>query len=581
MFYQINKRNLFFICLFHCLIFFQCRENQDSIISDGNDRPVLVSSGVFGRVFDPSGNPLENVEVSFDRTSVLTDKNGVFLLKDQLMNKQGAHIKFKKSSYFEVYRTVIPVKGQVVNLETRLIKRSLTKTIQSAQGGPVESNGNASVIFQANSFQNENSQPYSGSVRVYTYYLDPLADQTLSEMPGNLTGRDKDGKYVVLRTIGMLKVELEDEMGNPLKLNPNLPAEMKVPIPSSLQSKAEEFIPLWYFDQTKGSWIEEGKAKVNGSYYVGNAAHFTFWNWDFPFKAINLKFRLVDELGNPLSGFGFDILDLTQWGHGSGATNNDGTFEGKIPANTSFEMVGLECNSSIIKTFQSQNIDLDLGDVLVPNIKTFNLLLQAVDCNNQAVSNGYVNLTEKQTKSMIYIPLDANGNINTFMSYCGTVAYHLKIVDITNLKEKTDVDFDVNNQSIVDLGEIKVCEELKDFVRINCLGKDNLYSAYVDGSAPGPIQIFAFGPDSTHFRMNILDISQSAGNPNSISLNQYIPNVALYCASNCNTVNYQIIHIGPQGGQIKGTFSGSLLNLDALGPQGNINFSGEFSILRN
>lgn len=582
MLYQMNKRFSIFCSLF-CLslLFFQCRENQDDIILDGNDRPVLVSSGVFGQVFDPAGIPLENVEVSFDRTSVLTDKNGVFLLQNQLMNKQGAPIRFRKSGYFEVYRTIIPVKGQVVSLKTQLIKKSLTKTIQSAQGGPVEANGNASVHFQANSFLDANSQPYSGQVRVFSYYLDPLADQTLSEMPGNLTGRDQDGKYVVLRTMGMLKVELEDDHGNPLKLNPNLPAEMKVPIPLSLQSKAEESIPLWYFDQTKGSWIEEGKAKIMGNYYVGTVSHFTFWNWDFPFQAIHLKFRLVDETGNPLGGLGLDIRDLTQWGHGSGATNNDGTFEGKIPANSKFEMLVLQCNNPVVKTFQSQNTDLDLGDVIVPNLKSFQFILHAVDCNNQAVINGYVDIKNLQLQSTVNIPIQANGSINIHMSYCGITDYTVKIVDFTNLKEKSDIQFQVSNQAVIDLGEIKVCEELKDYVRVNFLGKEYVFTALRTGANPPPIEIFGFGPDSTTISMNIADIYQSTGNPSSIYLNYPPENVNLFCVSNCNTVNYNIIQIGPSGGQIKGTFNGSLVNQNPAGPQGNISFTGEFSIRRD
>lgn len=577
---QFNKSSVVYFLLLCSILIFQCRKNQD-IIQDGTDRPLLVSSGVFGQVFDPSGKPLENVEVSFNQASVYTDKSGVFLLKDQLMNKQGAQIRFRKSGYFEVYRTVIPVKGQIVNLQTQLIRRGLTKTIQSAQGGLVETNGNASVFFQANSFLDANSQPYSGNVRVYSYYLDPLADQTLWEMPGNLTGRDQDGKFVVLRTMGMVKVELEDENGRPLKLNPNLPAEMKVPIPASLQSKAEEFIPLWYYDPVKASWIEEGKAKTNGSYYIGNVTHFTFWNWDFPFKAIHLKFRLVDEAGIPLAGLGFDIRDLTQWGHGSGATNSDGTFEGKIPENSSFEMVVFECNSSAIKTFQTQSADLDLGDVVVPNIKSFRLVLSAKNCGGQPVSKGYVGLYDSLSYRFKYNPLNADGSLDLNMSTCKSKNYLVKIVDMEALKERSDITFNFSNQTVVDLGEIIVCDELKDFIRIRYLGNEYLRNADSSYSNPPTISFSSFGPDSIYFYMRIEDINQSVGNPyNLLVLNPWL-NVELSCFSNCNNVTYQINYVGPKGDQIRGTFSGSLMNQHPSGPQGNVNFSGEFSVRRD
>ncbi len=578
---QFNKSSLIYFLLFCSILIFQCRKNQD-IILDGTDRPVLVSSGVFGQVFDPSGKPLENVEVSFNQASVYTDKSGAFLIKDQLMNKQGAQIRFRKSGYFEVYRTVIPVKGQIVNLQTQLIRRGLTKTIQSAQGGLVETNGNASVLFQANSFLDANSQPYSGNVRVYSYYLDPLADQTLWEMPGNLTGRDQDGKLVVLRTMGMVKVELEDENGSPLKLNPNLPAEMKVPIPASLLSKAEEFIPLWYYDPVKGSWIEEGKAKSNGSYYIGNVTHFTFWNWDFPYQAIHLKFRLVDEAGIPRAGLGFVIRDLTQWGHGSGATNSDGTFEGKIPENSSFAMVVFECNSNVIKTFHTQSADLDLGDVVVPNIISFRLVLSAKNCSGQPVTKGYVGLYDSLGSRFEYMPLNAGGSLDTNLSACKAFNYLLKIVDKDALKGTSDIKFNFVGQAVVDLGEITVCEELNDFIRINCLGNEYFFDAYSSNSNPPSLEFSTLGPDSIYFYMRIEDVNLSVGNPSNLLLSHPLPNVQLNCiSSNCNNVNYQINYLGPKGGQIRGTFSGSLMNLHPSGPQGNVNFSGEFSVRRD
>jgi hypothetical protein len=583
MLYPIKKETLIVFALFLSLFFYHCRENQD-IIQDDNERPTLISSGVIGRVIDPSGSPLENVEVSFDQTVVQTDKDGVFILKDQLMNKQGAHIKFRKSGFYVVYRTVVPVKGQVVRLETQLIRRSLTQTIQSAQGGPVETNGNASVVFQANSFLDAQSQPYSGNVRVFSYYMDPLADQTLLEMPGNLTGRDEDGKFVILRTMGMLKVELEDENGNPLKLNPDHPAEMKVPIPASLQSKAEENIPLWYFDQLKGTWIEEGKAKKNGNYYVGAASHFTFWNWDFPFTPVQLKFRLVDASGKPVSNLPFDIRDLSNWGHGGGATNDDGTFEAMIPANGNFEMREVQCNS-ILKNFQTLNADLDLGDLVVPDVlKTFNLSLKAVDCNGQAVSNGYLSLIHSNGNEIDYFPLNNDGSLNLNLSYCSGTAYEAKIVDAVNLKERSDIEFDVSNQTLVDLGELRICDELENYLKIKYLGNEYLLDARrTSDSTSNPLKkldIYSFGYDSLWVLIQIDDMNQPNGKPSYFSLDG-LNSVYLNCFSNCDNVSYHITHLGPVGGRIRGTFTGSLLNQRPSGPQGMIQFDGEFSVKRD
>ncbi|MBK7468355.1 MAG: hypothetical protein IPJ43_17025 [Saprospiraceae bacterium] len=59
----------------------------------------------------------------------------------------------------------------------------------------------------------------------------------------------------------MLIVELEDESGNPLQLDPQSPAEISAPIDPSLSSIATPTIPLWHYDPIKASWIEEGFAQ--------------------------------------------------------------------------------------------------------------------------------------------------------------------------------------------------------------------------------------------------------------------------------------------------------------------------------
>ncbi|MBK9719343.1 MAG: hypothetical protein IPO85_17875 [Saprospiraceae bacterium] len=102
--------------------------------------------------------------------------------------------------------------------------------------------------------------------------MDPSKESTFMEMPGNLTGRDLKGKEVILQTLGMMAVELEDPAGNRLNIAKDKTAELKIPIPASLDSKAKTTIPMWYYDATKGGWIEEGISTRVGQFYVANVA---------------------------------------------------------------------------------------------------------------------------------------------------------------------------------------------------------------------------------------------------------------------------------------------------------------------
>ena len=85
-----------------------------------------------------------------------------------------------------------------------------------------------------------------------------------------LFGLNEDGNERGLKTYGMTVVELEDPSGNPLQLAAGSPVEMTTDIPASLQGDAPATIPLWYFDEEMGIWMEEGSAElVNGDTYIG------------------------------------------------------------------------------------------------------------------------------------------------------------------------------------------------------------------------------------------------------------------------------------------------------------------------
>ena len=570
------------VLLIPSLLWISCRKNTDSLVPS-NENPVLLESGVIGQVLDPQGNPAENVQVSHDKTTVVTDKNGVFILKNQFMNSHGAQLTFKKSGYFLLHKSIIPIKGKLVNMKARLVARNVTKVISATQGGTILTNAAASVTFKPNSFITSASTPYSGNVKVFAYYMPPILETTREEMPGNLTGRTTDGEFVVLQTMGMLNVELEDESGNPLQLNPQSPAEIIAPIDPSLTSLATPNIPLWHYDPIKASWIEEGFAQKVGNNYVGSVSHFTTWNWDFKFKAIKLKFRLVNEKGEPLANHFFDIKDLTNGGHGSGETNSDGTFEDFIPANSNFEMIDYSCQLIPVKRFSSQNTDLDLDDIKI-DVKTTLVKAKLTDCNDQPSSDVYI-IDENTNK--VYYKLNSNGELELNVVTCVPETINYKIIDNSNKKEKK-ISVNIANEKEIDLGTLKVCDELEDFLEINIGNRRNILMKAIH-SIPDPVFELLSATGSSSKDSLVLGFVFKGFNtnldrmPNSFQLTDFIQSINLSCSSiaDCQTVKFTMHDIGTVGGQARGTFSGKLLNQDASGPQGLISFDGRFSFKRN
>ncbi|MGB5034026.1 MAG: hypothetical protein WBO76_18020, partial [Saprospiraceae bacterium] len=130
-----SKINLYvYILISVSLSFIQCRKGSETIVP--NDTiPVLVSGSISGIVTNELALPESDVLVSHNGTTVKTDQNGVFILKDQLLNKAGAQIKFMKQGYYTIHKSVIPIKNKLVSTKVQLVPRKLTKVINSATGG--------------------------------------------------------------------------------------------------------------------------------------------------------------------------------------------------------------------------------------------------------------------------------------------------------------------------------------------------------------------------------------------------------------------------------------------------------------
>src|SRR5690606_555839 len=97
-------------------------------------------------------------------------------------------------------------------------------------------------------------------------------------------------------------------------------------------------IPLWYFDETKGMWIEEGSATLQGNTYTGTVTHFSFWNWDIPFSAIIMELTLVDQNNNPLQNYTIKLTNTANSDWRSGTTNADGWVGGLTYSNATLTL---------------------------------------------------------------------------------------------------------------------------------------------------------------------------------------------------------------------------------------------------
>jgi hypothetical protein len=409
------------IFLFLIVIFCACKKN-DSI--KGIPNPTVKGS-VSGLVTDLNNIAISNAKVTAGTYATNTDATGKFSLQNVQLSANDGFIEVTKDGYFTGSRTFFVNSNTVNNVKIQLIDKTISGTFASSSGGNVNIKGGGSVNFSAASVVNASTgSTYSGDVLTSAFFLNPTDVNFSTYMPGDLRGLDANNKEAILKSFGMAIVEMNDASGNKLQLAPGKTASITLPIPSSLQASAPATIPLWYFDETKGTWKQEGTAAKQGTNYTGTVAHFSFWTAGQLTQDVKLQATFIDSGGNVLANKLVTIASANN-GTTNGYTDNAGTVSGLVPANETLVMKAFDDCGGLV--FQ-QNIgpfstDTTLSSLRVsgsnPSLLAYTVTGTVVNCSNAPVSNGSVQLIIGSDQ---YNTPVSNGNFSITLHRCSNLS---------------------------------------------------------------------------------------------------------------------------------------------------------------
>ncbi len=370
-------------------------ENYNPIINPViPDFATKVNAGVNGFITNESGEAVEGATITAGTATTTTDEFGYFKISNTQFSKTIGFIQVSKTGYFTGYSSFSPVAGKETFTRLKLIPKTIAGTVDSDAGGTASIAGGATVTLPANAVVvAASNSAYSGTVNIAAHWFDP-ADMTTTSltMPGNLTGVDSAGHLNVLQTFGMLAVELTGSSGELLQIAAGKKASLHFPLPSSLQSTAPVYIPLWYFDETKGVWKQEGHAVKSGNSYDGEVSHFSFWNCDVGLPFVNFTAQFTDTALNPLVNIPV-VITSNIFGTGIGYTDTAGRVTGMVPANAALQIdIMATCNDRVNATaITTTNAPVDLGTIPV-NLNEYTTLIEGTvtKCNGNPVTDGYV-----------------------------------------------------------------------------------------------------------------------------------------------------------------------------------------------
>ena len=262
-----------------------------------NDNEMVVG-GVRGNVLDENNQPVQGATVTCGTSTATTDRYGTFRFSNINLSKANGYIKVSKAGYFNGSRTFVSVAGRVNNVRIKLLPKTNAGNFSGSAGGTINITGGGKLVMAANAITDASGNAYAGIVNVAMTWINPTSTDLPLIIPGDLRGVTTGGQERGLETFGMLGVELTGNTGQALKIATGKTAELTFPIPVSLQSNAPATIDLWNFDEATGRWKQEGTATKNGTNYIAQVSHFSFWNCDAPFPLVEVCMTIVSSGDN-------------------------------------------------------------------------------------------------------------------------------------------------------------------------------------------------------------------------------------------------------------------------------------------
>ena len=565
------------------------QQQPDPVVTDN----VKVAASVSGMVVDENDVPVMGAAVSGGGSTTTTNKYGIFRFDNISLAETNGYVKVSKPGYFTGSRSFITTAGRTHNVRIKLLTKNNTGNFTASAGGAISLTSGAKVVMPTNAVTDAAGNAYSGTVNVAMTWIDPSSNELATRMPGDLRGITTAGSERGLESFGMVGVELTGNNGQELKIATGKTAELTFPIPSSLLASAPATIDLWHFDETAGRWKQEGKATKTGNNYIGQVAHFSFWNADIPVEVVRLSLTLIDQASNePMNG----VTVRIKRPNGSpsyGVTDAMGNITGLVPAREALVLEVLaQCQTVVAtKNIGPFTANTSLGNITatIPSMNLFKVTGMVKDCSNANLADGSVNVY--LSDGHFYIVPVKNGVFMLQVVTCpnySTVSYSIVPIDNKAQQEGTAAVGTNITGSLLNVGTLQACgastqekiELMIDGTPISFLSPTDSISNYDSASLNAPTHpvISAFNgiaPNRNDFALSFIS---STGTTGSFPIRQ------LYIQRG-TAMGYQIVSANPtvtitelgakQTGYIAGNFN---VVMDFGGTQRNV--TGSFRIKR-
>lgn len=295
--------------------------------------PVTLPGDVSGRVVSAdTGLPVAGATVTAGGTTVTTGADGTFSITG-LTQADRVPVTISAGGHAQIVRITSVTGGTVTTVTTQMSTIATTASIDAAVGGTATVPGStAQVAFPAAAIVTSTGTAPTQTVLVR---VTPI---NLAQSPGLLTGDYRtthNGAAAWIESFGAASVVLTDAAGGSYNLASGQSATIRIPV-STRSSTLPNSVPLYWFDETTGLWVQEGTATLSGTapnqYYEGSVARSGDWTAAQVINTVLVSGCVRDEAGAAVARARVEADGVTYTGMSNVLTDAFGNFS--VPVRT-------------------------------------------------------------------------------------------------------------------------------------------------------------------------------------------------------------------------------------------------------
>lgn len=324
--------------------------------------PPLSNGTLTGRVIASDGSGgIANATIEVGAARASSGADGSYTFSVPAADR--TVVRVEADGFAENVRVTRVQIGQSTSLTVQLLRNGVTQNVATAAGGTVTVPGSsAQVVLPPGGLIPRSGGAPAASVMVSVTPINVAT--TTRNMPGDFT-TSASGTITQIESFGAMLIDVRDSNNVRYGLAPGSISTIRIPV-STRSSNVPVTIPLFYFDDSTGRWIQDGQATLVGTgsnrYYEGPVSRLIYWNADLVTETIIVTGCVRDISGQPVDNALVEADGIDYSGSSRAYTGTDGSFQIPIRMNgraTIVALVGTQLTNTATAGPSGTNISLD------------------------------------------------------------------------------------------------------------------------------------------------------------------------------------------------------------------------------